>query len=307
MHDTVIAGAGPVGLFLAGELALSGCSVLIIERDREPTSPLKALPLGLRGLNAGSAETLHRRGLLEAMTEASGVDGKAVGADPDASGPPAPRSVSHFAGMGLDAGGIDASALPFRLPGPATEGFMTSLEAVSTVLARRAASLGVEIVRGVPVTAVTQDDDGATATAGGQEYRGRWLVGCDGGRSAVRALAGFDFVGTDPLFTGYAAKVTWSPGCPFAGQVAWSVTTARAPGGFAARPGVAPTRMSWPTCSSATPPVLRSAARSLSGAVRARQRPGSLFRSLQWPPRRRPRVSYRSARRILNYRTSRTP
>ncbi|MFI8460787.1 FAD-dependent oxidoreductase [Kitasatospora sp. NPDC085464] len=210
MHDIVIVGAGPVGLFLAGELALSGCSVLTIERDREPTSPLKALPLGLRGLNAGSAETLHRRGLLEAMTEASGVDGKAVGADPDASGPPAPRSVSHFAGMGLDAGGIDVSALPFRLPGPATEGFMTSLEAVSTVLARRAASLGVEIVRGVPVTAVTQDDDGATATAGGQEYRGRWLVGCDGGRSAVRVLAGFDFVGTDPLFTGYAAKVTFA-------------------------------------------------------------------------------------------------
>ncbi|MGW4898447.1 aromatic-ring hydroxylase C-terminal domain-containing protein [Kitasatospora sp. NPDC004240] len=118
MHDVVIAGGGPVGLFLAGELALSGCSVLILERDREPTSPLKALPLGLRGLNAGSAETLHRRGLLEAVLDASGADGKKVGADPDASEAPAPRDVSHFAGMGLDAGGIDTSALPLRLPGP---------------------------------------------------------------------------------------------------------------------------------------------------------------------------------------------
>ncbi|MFD8785375.1 FAD-dependent monooxygenase [Kitasatospora sp. NPDC059599] len=210
MHDVVIAGGGPVGLFLAGELALSGCSVLILERDRDLTSPLKALPFGMRGLNAGSAETFHRRGLLEAMVEASGADRKEVGADPDASEAPAPRDVSHFAGMGLDAGGIDASALPFRLPGPAMAGFMTSLEAVSTVLTRWAASLGVEIVRGAPVTAVTQDADGVTATAGGQQYRGRWLVGCDGGRSAVRELVGFDFVGTDPLFTGYVAKVTFA-------------------------------------------------------------------------------------------------
>lgn len=210
MHDVVIVGGGPVGLFLAGELALSGCSVLVLEREQDLTSPLKALPLGMRGLNAGSAETFHRRGLLEAVMDASGADRKEVGADPDASEAPAPRDVSHFAGMGLDAGAIDASALPFRLPGPAMEGFMTSLEAVSVVLARQAASLGVEFIRGVPVTAVVQDDDGVTATAGGQEYRGRWLVGCDGGRSAVRELVGFDFVGTEPLFTGYVAEVTFA-------------------------------------------------------------------------------------------------
>ncbi|MEU6170498.1 FAD-dependent oxidoreductase [Streptantibioticus parmotrematis] len=210
MHDVVIAGGGPVGLFLADELARSGCSVLVLERDQELTSPLKALPLGMRGLNAGSAETLYRRGLLDAMMDASGVDAKEVGAEPDAIEAPAPRNVSHFAGMGLDAGGIDASALPFRLPSPAMEGFMTSLQAVATVLAEHAASLGVEIVRGAPVTAVTQDDDGVTATAGGRQYRGRWLVGCDGGRSAVRELVGFDFVGTDPMFTGYVAKVTFA-------------------------------------------------------------------------------------------------
>lgn len=124
MHDAVIAGGGPVGLFLAGELALSGCSVLVLERDREPTSPLKSLPLGMRGLNAASAETFHRRGLLEAMMAASGADEKEGGADPDATEVPAPRDVSHFAGMGLDATRIDADALPFRLPNPAMNGFM---------------------------------------------------------------------------------------------------------------------------------------------------------------------------------------
>ncbi|CAM4245438.1 FAD-dependent oxidoreductase [Kibdelosporangium persicum] len=209
MHDVLIAGGGPVGLFLAGELALAGCSVLVLERDQEPGSPLKTLPLGLRGLTAGSAEAFYRRGLLAAVVKASGADENEVGADPEAVGVPVPRGVSHFAGLGLDAATIDASALSFRLPSPAMEGFMTSLEAVTAVLSRWAAALGVDIIRGVAVTAVAQDDEAVVATAGGQEYAARWLVGCDGGRSAVRELVGFDFEGTEPLFTGYVANITF--------------------------------------------------------------------------------------------------
>ncbi|WP_314412813.1 FAD-dependent oxidoreductase [Streptomyces kroppenstedtii] len=210
MHDVVIAGGGPVGLFLAGELALSGCSVLVLERDPDPTSPLKALPLGLRGLNAGSAETFYRRGLLEAIARASGVDADKVGAGPEAVEAPDPRELSHFAGLMLDASGIDTAALPPRLPSPAMEGLMTSLHAVGTVLSERATALGVEIIRNASVTAVAQDTDAVLVTAGGQEYQGRWLVGCDGGRSTVRQLTGFEFVGTEPLFTGYVAKVTFA-------------------------------------------------------------------------------------------------
>ncbi|MEV1175659.1 FAD-dependent oxidoreductase [Nonomuraea sp. NPDC049784] len=210
MYDVVIVGAGPVGLFLAGELALADCSVLVLERDQEQTSPWKALPLGMRGLHAGSVETFYRRGMLEDLLKASGADGEQIGADPDAHEPPAPRDVSHFAGMRLDPANIDAAALPFRLPGPAMEGIMTSLDAVETVLAERAARLGVQILRGVPVEAVTQDGDTVVTRAGRRDYRARWLVGCDGGRSTVRQLAGFDFVGTQPLFTGYAARVTFA-------------------------------------------------------------------------------------------------
>jgi 2-polyprenyl-6-methoxyphenol hydroxylase-like FAD-dependent oxidoreductase len=210
VHDVVIVGAGPVGLFLAGELALADCSVLVVERDEEQTSPWKALPLGMRGLNAGSVETFYRRGILDELREASGVDGEQISADPDAREAPAPRGVSHFAGMQLDAAKIDAAALPFRLPGPAMEGFITSLDAVEAVLAERAAGLGVQILRGVPVEAVTLDGDTVVARAGGRDHRARWLVGCDGGRSTVRELAGFDFVGTQPLFTGYAARVTFA-------------------------------------------------------------------------------------------------
>lgn len=210
MHDVVIAGAGPVGMFLAHELALAGCSVLVLERDEDPRPPWKALPLGLRGLTTGSVEAFYRRGMLELLLEVSGVDEKKVGAAPEAEGAPPPRELSHFAGMVLDATDIDPSALAHRLPGPVTEGLMTSLEAIGEVLCGRAAALGVEIVRGVPVTAVTHDEGAVVVTAGDQEHRARWLVGADGGRSTVRELANFDFVGTEPLFTGYVAHVTFA-------------------------------------------------------------------------------------------------
>ncbi|MEV4116716.1 FAD-dependent monooxygenase [Nonomuraea sp. NPDC049695] len=198
MHDVVIVGAGPVGLFLACELGLAGCSVLVLEREPEPRSPWKADPLGMRGLSATSVEAFYRRGMLDPLLKASGVDDY-----PDADEPAPPRGVGHFAGMMLDPAKVDVAALPFRLPSPAMEGMMTHLEAVETVLYERASMLGVEVRRGVTVSAIAQDDETVVAQAGEHEYAARWLVGCDGGRSAVRGLAGFDFVGTEPQFTGY--------------------------------------------------------------------------------------------------------
>ncbi|MFG2654603.1 FAD-dependent monooxygenase [Streptomyces sp. NPDC048425] len=208
MYDVTIVGAGPVGLFLAAELALADCSVVVLEKDPEPTSAWKRLPLGLRGLNAGSVEAFHRRGMLRELLDASGVDAAPVGADPQ--GSTAPRDVAHFAGLPVDASRIDPGAYSSRLPGPAMEGTMTSLDAVETVLAQRAARLGVRIVRGTGVDDLTQDGDSVVARAGGHDYQARWLVGCDGGRSTVRRLASFAFVGTEPLFTGYVARVDFA-------------------------------------------------------------------------------------------------
>ncbi|MFH8983999.1 FAD-dependent oxidoreductase [Streptomyces varsoviensis] len=213
MHDVTIVGAGPVGLFLACELGLAGCSVLVLERDAEPRSPWKADPLGNRGLTAASMEAFHRRGLLRPLRTASGVDeapGDGRGTDLDPPPPPrtARRFAGHFAGMMLDPAAIDDAALPFRLPGPAAQGMMTRLEAVEAVLSERAARLGVRIRRGAPVSAISQDDEGVTVRAGERDYAARWLVGCDGGRSTVRGLAGFAFTGTEPQFTGYVMLAT---------------------------------------------------------------------------------------------------
>ncbi len=207
MHDVVIVGAGPVGLFLACELGLAGCSVLVLEREPEPGSPWRAEPLGMRGLSAASVEAFYRRGMLHPLLTASGVHDD-PGADANADEPSSPRSAGHFAGMMLDPAKVDIAALPFRLPSPALEGVLTHLEAVEAVLSERASKLGVDIRRGVTVSAIAQDEESVVARAGEHEYPARWLVGCDGGRSAVRGLAGFAFVGTEPQLTGYTLHAT---------------------------------------------------------------------------------------------------
>ncbi|MGN6091551.1 MAG: FAD-dependent monooxygenase, partial [Luteibacter jiangsuensis] len=68
--DVVVAGAGPVGLFLACELGLAGLSVTVLEQAGDPHSPLKRLPLGMRGLSVSTIEAFYRRGMLEAVEQA---------------------------------------------------------------------------------------------------------------------------------------------------------------------------------------------------------------------------------------------
>ncbi|MBR0891777.1 FAD-dependent monooxygenase, partial [Bradyrhizobium diazoefficiens] len=60
-YDVVIAGAGPVGLFLACELRLAGLQVLVLEQSQDSHSALKQLPFGLRGLSISTLEAFHRK------------------------------------------------------------------------------------------------------------------------------------------------------------------------------------------------------------------------------------------------------
>ena len=84
---------------------------------------------------------------------------------------------------------------------------MVEMASLETVLATRASAMGVEIRRGVAVETFEQADEEVILHTGGEIFCGRWLVGCDGGRSTVRKVGGFDFVGTDPEFTGYSVEV----------------------------------------------------------------------------------------------------
>ena len=205
VYDVIIAGAGPVGLFLACELALARCTVLLLEKAEQPHSPVKQLPFGLRGLNAPSIEALDRRGLLQELEVPKRLSFPHVAT---AAGPGAkPQRGGHFAGIQFSESTVDAAQWPYRLPSSTSVQLLSELEELETVLARRAVALGVSIGRGLAITDIQQDADGVTVQAGGQGWRGKWLVGCDGSRSVVRKAGGFEVVGTEPEFTGYSTML----------------------------------------------------------------------------------------------------
>ena len=208
IHDVVIAGGGPVGLFLACELRLLDLSVLVLERSEDPHSPLKRLPFGMRGLSAGTLEALYRRGLLGELVATQRASDSAGSTAPTAHWMEQPRRpAGHFAGIQFYHDNIEGSKWPYRLPSPAGTSMAVALETLETVLASRARTMGADIRRGFNADEFHASDDDVTVHAGGQTFRGRWLVGCDGGRSAIRKAGGFDFVGTDPEFTGYSVEV----------------------------------------------------------------------------------------------------
>ena len=202
LYDVIISGAGPVGLFLACELALCKCSVLILEKEENPHSPLKQLPFGIRGLSAPTIEALYRRGLLKELELHKRMKNPHQNA-----GQGSRRQVGHFAGIPFYEGDIDTSQWKYRLPSSTETSLISEMQEIETILTRRAEALGVVIKRGFAVTGFQQNADKLMIESGNQSFQGKWLVGCDGSRSVVRKTGGFEFAGTEPEFTGYTMKV----------------------------------------------------------------------------------------------------
>jgi 2-polyprenyl-6-methoxyphenol hydroxylase-like FAD-dependent oxidoreductase len=201
-YDVIISGAGPVGLFLACELALAKCSVLILEKADNPQSPLKQIPFGIRGLSAPTIESLYRRGLLDELEIH-----KRLKNPHQNSGQGSRRQVGHFAGIPFLEGNVDTSQWKYRLPSSTEPSLISEMQELETVLARRAEALGVEIKRGLALSDFHQTENGVTVQSADQSFQCGWLVGCDGARSVVRKLADFEFAGTEPEFTGYSTQI----------------------------------------------------------------------------------------------------
>jgi 2-polyprenyl-6-methoxyphenol hydroxylase-like FAD-dependent oxidoreductase len=187
-YDVIVAGAGPVGLLLAGELRRGGVSVAVIERLAETSQQIKAGSVGPQ-----SAELFDQRGLLDAFPP---LDLSIFG-NPGDAGPA--RPTGHFAGLWVLRGAPDIRTLPI---------FAQQAE-VEAVLERHARDLGAVIARGHEVTAVCDTGDevriGVTSADGAADITARYVVGCDGGRSLVRRAGGFAFPGTGPTITGRQA------------------------------------------------------------------------------------------------------
>jgi 2-polyprenyl-6-methoxyphenol hydroxylase-like FAD-dependent oxidoreductase len=202
IYDVIISGAGPVGLVLACELALAKCSVLILEKAEDPTSLLKQLPFGIRGLSAPTIEALYRRDLLQELEIHKRLKNPHQNAKQGAQ-----RQVGHFAGIPFLEGDVDTSQWKYRLPSSTQTSLISEMQELETIFSRQAETLGVEIRRGLAITGFHQTDDEVAVQSGDQSFQGKWLVGCDGSRSVVRKLGGFEFAGTEPEFTGYTTKM----------------------------------------------------------------------------------------------------
>jgi 2-polyprenyl-6-methoxyphenol hydroxylase-like FAD-dependent oxidoreductase len=177
-HAVVIAGGGPTGLMLAGELALARVDVAVVER-RE-SQDLAGSRAG--GLHARTIEVLDQRGIAERFL----AEGKKA-------------QVAGFAATKLD-----ISDFPTRHP----YGLGLWQNHIERILAAWVGELPVTFYRGREVTGFAQDDAGVDiALSEGQRLRAEYLVGCDGGRSLIRKVAGIDFPGWDPTTSALLAEV----------------------------------------------------------------------------------------------------
>ncbi|MEU9077908.1 FAD-dependent monooxygenase [Kitasatospora sp. NPDC048538] len=191
MLDVLVAGAGPVGLWLAAELRLHGVEVTVVERRTAPDGRSRAV-----GMQAGTLDTFATRGLAERFIER---------------GTPVPTG--HF--------GAATTRLDFSTVG-AVHPFMLGLgqSVTERLLEEHAVAVGARVLRGQEVVSLTQGPDAVEvvlrADGAHRTVRARWVVGCDGTRSAVRQAAGIDFPGQDTTMTGWLADVELAAG-PAAG------------------------------------------------------------------------------------------
>src|SRR5437764_2308197 len=177
-HAVVIAGGGPTGLMLAGELALAGIDVVIVER--RASQDVDGSRSG--GLHSRTIEVLDQRGIAERFLSAGQV-----------------AQVQGFAGIPLD-----ISDFPTRH----NYGLALWQSHFEPILAGWVGELGVPILRGREVVGFAQDDTGVDVEVSGDtSLRAEYLVGCDGGRSLIRKAAGIDFAGLDPSTSWLLAEV----------------------------------------------------------------------------------------------------
>ncbi|MCU1365233.1 MAG: putative tetracycline 6-hydroxylase, partial [Ilumatobacteraceae bacterium] len=177
--EVVIVGGGPTGLTLAAELSMAGVDVVLVERRSD--QHVDGSRAG--GLLPRTLEVLDQRGVVERFLDAGRT-----------------HSAHGFGGVRMD-----VSDLPTR------HNYVLGLrqsEFEPILAGWVVGDLGVPIMRGRDVVGFVQDDTGVDVElADGEHVWAKYLVGCDGGRSAVRATAGIAFTGSEPTKSWIVAEV----------------------------------------------------------------------------------------------------
>ena len=174
----VIAGGGPTGLMLAGELALAGIDVAIVERRASQDLP------GSRagGLHSRTIEVLDQRGIAGRFLSQG--------------------QVAQVAGFSMIP--LDISDFPTRHP----YGLGLWQNRIERILADWVEERAVPIYYRREVSGFAQDGTGVDVElSDGRSLRAEYLVGCDGGRSLTRKAAGIEFAGWDPTTSSLVAEV----------------------------------------------------------------------------------------------------
>ncbi len=178
-HEVVIAGAGPTGLMLAGELALAGVDVAIAER--RANQDVAGMRAG--GLHSRTLEILDQRGIADRFVSQGTV---------------------HRGALGFSMIFLDHSDFPTRY------NYVLGLwqSHIERILAEWVRELGAPIHYGSAITGFVQDERGVDVQlSDGKSLRAQYLVGCDGGRSTIRKTAGIEFPGADPTTSNLIAEV----------------------------------------------------------------------------------------------------
>lgn len=178
MPDVIVVGSGPAGMMLAGELALAGIEVAVVER--RPPGALAESRAG--GFHCRTIEVLDQRGIADRFL----AEGTTV-------------QTARF-GRTL----LDISDFPTRHP----YGLGLWQSRIQPILEDWIGQLGVPVHHGREVVGISQDESGVDVElADGGNLRSRYLIGADGGRSLVRKSAGIDFPGWDATRSNLIAEV----------------------------------------------------------------------------------------------------
>ncbi|HEY9891927.1 MAG TPA: FAD-dependent monooxygenase [Candidatus Sericytochromatia bacterium] len=185
-HAVAIGGGGPTGLMLAGELALAGVDVAIVER--RASQDLIGKRAG--GLHSRTIEVLDQRGIASRFLSQGQV----------------------FQVVSFHMTRLDISDFPTR------HNYLLLLwqNHIERILAEWVGELGVTIYRGREVTGFALYDTGVDVSlSDGQSLRAEYLVGCDGGRSLIRKAAGIEFPGWDATTSWSIAEVEMAEDPPW--------------------------------------------------------------------------------------------